>query len=201
MSVLPYARSKPEVRRGAGCAAPDCQACEIRHLTFCAGLQDHEIGALSSIVTRLRLEPKEALFYETDDPAHVFNVTSGTVRLYKLLTDGQRQITGFLLPGDFLGLAGKSGYSYGAEAITEAELCRFPRRKLDQVFDRFPQLERRLFHIASDELVAAQEQMLLLGRKTAAEKLASFLLRLSERQQQRGAPGDPVSFLRPTPLH
>jgi CRP/FNR family transcriptional regulator len=150
----------------------DCRACEFRSLTFCAGLHEREIAELSAIVTRLRIEPQQVVIQESDPAEHVFNVTSGVVKLYKLLLDGRRQITGFLLPGDFLGLSSRVGYAYSAEAVTD---------------DRFPHLRRRLFDIANDELVAAQDQMLLLGRKTALEKIASFLLQLSEREQRRGA--------------
>jgi CRP/FNR family transcriptional regulator, anaerobic regulatory protein len=190
--TLPTA--KPNQPRIAPCAAMDCRACEFRSLTFCAGLHNQEIGELSSIVTRLRIEPQQIVFQEGDAVEHVFNVTSGVVKLYKLLLDGRRQITGFLLPGDFLGLASRTGYSYSAEAVTGVSLCRFPRHKLEETFDRFPRLQRRLFEIANDELVAAQDQMLLLGRKTALEKISSFLLRLSEREQRRGAVPGPVEL-------
>lgn len=169
------------------CAATDCRACEIRDLTFCASLRDDEVQEVAAIVTRMHLEPRQLVFQEGDAAKSVFNVTSGTIKLYKLLLDGRRQVTGFLLPGDFLGLASKDVYSYSAEAISEVELCRFPRGRLDALFERFPKLERRLFEIANDELVAAQDQMLLLGRQTAKERIASFLLRLSEREQVRGA--------------
>jgi CRP/FNR family transcriptional regulator len=72
-------------------------------------------------------------------------------------------------------------------------LCRFPRRKLESLLAHYPKMESRLLGMASNELVIAQEQMLLLGRKTAREKLASFLLMLSKRQVQRGGNGDPVA--------
>ncbi len=187
-------RAKPNQPRTAPCAAMDCRACEFRSLTFCAGLRNQEIGELSAIVTRLRIEPQQIVFQEGDTVEHVFNVTSGVVKLYKLLLDGRRQITGFLLPGDFLGLASRTGYSYSAEAVTGVSLCRFPRHRLEETFDRFPHLQRRLFDIANDELVAAQDQMLLLGRKTALEKISSFLLRLSEREQRSGAEQGPVEL-------
>jgi CRP/FNR family transcriptional regulator len=123
----------------------------------------------------------------------VFNVTAGAVKVYKLLADGRRQMTGFLFPGDFLGLANEKTYAYSAEAITHTMLCRFPRRKLQRLLEEYPKMEHRLLAMASHELAAAQEQMLLLGRKTAREKIASFLLMLSRRATQRGQAGDPVS--------
>lgn len=178
--------------RSAGCAAANCAACDVRSLTFCAGLEAEEVGRISAIVTRLALPAQQMLFHEGDPAEFVYNVTRGAMKLYKLLPDGRRQITGFLLAGDFLGLAGKDGYSYSAETITAVELCRFPRRRLDELFEAYPQLERRMLKLATDELIAAQDQMLLLGRRTAAEKVASFLLRLSERERVRGQPGNPV---------
>ncbi len=186
-TIMTLPRAKPNQPRIAPCAAMDCRACEFRSLTFCAGLHEREIAELSAIVTRLRIEPQQVVIQESDPAEHVFNVTSGVVKLYKLLLDGRRQITGFLLPGDFLGLSSRVGYAYSAEAVTDVSLCRFPRQWLEEAFDRFPHLRRRLFDIANDELVAAQDQMLLLGRKTALEKIASFLLQLSEREQRRGA--------------
>ncbi|MGD9536599.1 MAG: cyclic nucleotide-binding domain-containing protein [Alphaproteobacteria bacterium] len=189
----PLPKAVPNRSGPTGCAAAaSCAACDVRSLTFCAGLAPQEIGRISAIVTRQRIPAHQMLFYEGDPAEHAYNVTRGAVKLYKLLPDGRRQITGFLLAGDFLGLAGRDGYSYSAETITDVELCRFSRRKLDELFNQFPQLERRMLKLATDELIAAQDQMLLLGRRTAAEKVASFLLRLCERERVRGQPGNPV---------
>ena len=79
-------------------------------------------------------------------------------------------------------------YAFPAEAITEVSLCRFPRLKLEALLDKFPKMERRLLGMASNELAAAQDQMILLGRKTAEEKVASFLVLLSRRATERGQP-------------
>lgn len=187
-------KAKAGIRRHANCAALDCQACEIRPLTFCAGLDDSEIGKLASIVTRVNLQSQQMLFHEGDDAESVYNITAGSIKIYKLLPDGRRQITGFLMPGDFLGLAAKNAYSYSAEAITAVDVCKFARPRLDALFGEFPQLEHRLFEIANDELVLAQDQMLLLGRKSAGEKIASFLVRLAERLESRGGKPDHVAL-------
>jgi len=158
-----------------------CASCDVREYTFCAALSPQEMGSIEAIVRSVRLAPGQILFQEGEEASDVFNLVRGVVKLYKLLPDGRRQITGFLFPGDFLGIAGAGGYSYNAEAVTETGLCRFPRRQLFALFERFPKLEHRLFAIATDELTAAQDQMLLLGRKTAEEKVASFLCRLADR--------------------
>ncbi len=180
------------------CAAaglPDrflCQSCEVRQLAICSALDESELYRLDAIVSHIHLDVGETLFYEGDEPGHVFTVATGTLRLYKMLPDGRRQITGFVFPGDFLGLATQEGFSYSTEAVTEAGLCRFPTRRLRALFDEFPKLETRLLSKARDELIAAQEQMLLLGRKAPAEKIASFLLGLSRRVERWNMPANPV---------
>jgi CRP/FNR family transcriptional regulator len=160
----------------------------------CAALSADELARLREITTELRAAPRQTIFHEGDPADHLFNVTGGAVRLFKLLPDGRRQITGFLFPGDFLGFAMNDSYAFTAEAITEVSLCRFPRLKLEALLDQFPKMERRLLGMASNELAAAQDQMLLLGRKTAEEKVASFLLLLSRRATERGQPEDPISL-------
>lgn len=165
----------------------------MRDLTLCAALDEPELTEMAAIATNMELGSGDPLFDEAEPAEHVFNVTAGAVKVYKLLADGRRQMTGFLFPGDFLGLANEETYAYSAEAITHTALCRFPRRKLERLLERYPNMEHRLLAMASHELAAAQEQMLLLGRKTAREKIASFLLMLSRRATQRGQAGDPVS--------
>ena len=180
---------------GGGTKDPSpCGACSVRHLTLCAPLEQQELSEVSRIVTSVELDPGEALFDEGEEAPYVYSVTAGAMKLYKLLPDGRRQVTGFLYAGDFLGLAAHDVYAYSAEAVTHAMLCRFPRKRLEELLERFPKMERRLLGMAGHELVAAQEQMLLLGRKTAKEKIASFLLTLSRRAAQRGQPENPVSL-------
>ncbi|MDX1711779.1 MAG: helix-turn-helix domain-containing protein [Rhodovibrionaceae bacterium] len=182
-----------EPQRRATRASSPCGACAVRHLTVCAPLEDRELAEVASISTTLEIDPGEPLFDEGEPADKVFNITAGCVKVYKLLADGRRQVTGFLFAGDFLGLSNDAHYAYSAEAVTHACLCRFNRRKLEALLERHPKMEKRLLSMASNELAAAQEQMLLLGRKTAKEKIASFLLMLSRRAQQRGQAGNPVS--------
>ena len=139
-----------------------------------------------------RVEANQTIFAEGEGADALFNVTAGTVKLYELLPDGRRQITGFLVTGDFLGLAMNENYAYSAETVTPTSLCQFPRRKMEALLDEFPKMQRRLFSMASNELAAAQDQMLLLGRKTAREKICSFLLMLAQRQSRRGHKDNPV---------
>jgi len=141
---------------------------------------------------RLRIEPRHMLCSEGDAARHVFSISRGTISLSKALADGRRQITGFLFDGDFVGLAHGDTCGYTAEALTPVEVCRFPRERFERYMAEHPHVERRLLQIASTELAAAQDQMLLLGRKTAMERVATFLLRLSDRAVAVGRPGNPI---------
>jgi CRP/FNR family transcriptional regulator len=179
-------------RRVADVGASPCSACSVRHQTVCGALSPEELHRLDAIVGKVTAEPRQTIFSEGDDADFVYNVTAGSAKVYKLMADGRRQVTGFLFPGDFLGLAFNNLHAYSAEAIEKTELCRFPRRKLEALFEEFPKMEKRLLGMAADELAAAQDQMLLLGRKSAKEKIASFLRALSQRQLHRRQPDNPV---------
>ncbi|TWB41853.1 Crp/Fnr family transcriptional regulator [Nitrospirillum pindoramense] len=169
-----------------------CSACTVRTLTVCAALEAEELRRLAEILQTTRFDAGHTVFGEGEPAETLYNVTSGTVKVYKLLPDGRRQITGFLLPGDFFGLSVNDSYAYTAETVTPVSLCRFPRRRMEALLDEFPKMQRRLFSMASNELAAAQDQMLLLGRKTAKEKICSFLLLLSQRASRRGHKTNPV---------
>lgn len=171
-----------------------CAACAVRDMAFCGALESDEMSRISAILSTMEVPPHQPIIDEGEPADYLFNVTGGAVKLYKLLPDGRRQITGFLFDGDFLGIAMNEKYAYGAEAVDKVSLCRFPRRKLEALLDEFPKLEKRLLGMASNELVQAQDQILLLGRKTAQEKIVSFLLALSDRAVRRGGDVSPIAL-------
>ncbi len=170
-----------------------CDRCKARDLAVCAVLDEQELQRFSAAATSARLEPGQTLFHEGEPAEEMFSLTEGMIKLYKLLQDGRRQITGFLMAGDFLGLAFGRTYVYSAEAVTPVRLCRFRRAAFLRLLEEMPHLERNLLGRASSELAAAQEQMLLLGRKTARERLATFLLAIAERQHRGDR--EPVELL------
>ncbi len=170
-----------------------CDQCDARDLAVCAVLDEDELRRFSAAATTARLEAGQTLFHEGEPADEMFSLTEGMIKLYKLLQDGRRQITGFLLAGDFLGLAFGRTYVYSAEAVTPVRLCRFRRAAFLRLLEEMPHLERNLLGRASSELAAAQEQMLLLGRKTARERLATFLLTIAERQRRTDS--EPVDLL------
>lgn len=173
-------------------AGTPCGVCTVRGLSICAPLAPEDMPYMAAIVSSRKLGAGEGLFAEGEPAEDLYNITSGTMMVYRLLPDGRRQVTGFLFPGDFLGLGSETVYRYSAEAITPATLCRFRRHELQRALERFPAMEKRLFGMAGNELAAAQDQMVLLGRKTAQERVASFLLMLSQRAQRRGQKPNPV---------
>ena len=153
-----------------------CVHCQARPFSVCSVIEDADLQRLGAAAVTLTVQPGYTFIQEGDPVEHFFNVTAGTAKLYKLLPDGRRQVTGFAGVGYFLGLAVSTSYAFSAEALEPVRICRFTRAKLRDLLDDFPALEKKLLEVASHELVVAQEQMLLLGRKTARERLASFLI-------------------------
>lgn len=190
MNVMPpldFDDHKSERPDAADPTSQPCRNCDVvRELAFCADLSNDELKRLSSARCHAQLPASFAVFREGDPADHVYSISTGAVKLYKLMSDGRRQIIGFLFSGDMFGLGLDGGYCYTAETLVPTQLCRFTYRKLDSMMVELPRLERRMFTMTVKDLVAAQEQMLLLGRKTAKEKVATFLLRLSRRAEQQG---------------
>jgi CRP/FNR family transcriptional regulator, anaerobic regulatory protein len=172
--------ARPHTREPHGPLDP-CATCEARPLSVCNAIADPDLARLAAIAVVCEVPAGQCFIDEGEPASGFFNVTAGTAKLFKLLPDGRRQITGFVGPGHFLGLAVSDTYAFSAEAIEHLQFCRFQRAKLRALLDDFPLMEKRLLEVASNELVAAQEQMLLLGRKTARERLASFLQSLSRQ--------------------
>jgi CRP/FNR family transcriptional regulator len=163
-----------------------CDDCKVRLFSVCGVLEPTELDELDQISHVKIFAPKTMLFDQDALAGSVFNVTEGIVRLYKSLPDGRRQIVGFALPGDFLGLALMDRYGVAAEAVTQVKVCRFARPVFIAYVDGKPHLLRRLHEFAGHELSLAQDQMLLLGRRTAEEKVAAFLLNLQTRYGRIG---------------
>src|SRR3546814_7603441 len=171
-----------------------CLRCDVRHLALCAALGEDELPHLEAIVSVVSLGPGRALFGEGDPVRHVYNVAVGPLRLFKLLPDGRRQITGFGLAGDFVGLVAGGKHPFWAEAVIRFVLCQLPTQLLRAIAPRLPEMEHRLLDMRDVELVAAQDRMVLLGRKTPMEKIATFLLEISARQEGWGWPASPVTL-------
>jgi len=113
--------------RGAALPTP-CAACPVRDLSICNVLNDTELSHFTEIVSDMRIAPGQTLFFEGDPAEHLFVVRGGCARIFKLLADGRRMITGFLFASDIVGVAEDGEYCYGCEAVTELIVCRMPRK-------------------------------------------------------------------------
>lgn len=135
-----------------------------------------------------RLQPHEILFYQGDAANHIFEVVEGVIRLYRLLPDGRRAIAGFLYPGGLIGLSSNHRYACTAEAITAARIRRHTRSQIEAAARRHPELSGWLLQHMRDELAAVMNHLLLLGRKNAQERVASFLIAVAQKKTACGRP-------------
>ncbi len=163
-----------------------CSTCAVRNQAVCGALNDVELQRLSQI-SRARKVKAGQIIISDEQPADFFaNIISGVVKLTKTMPDGRQQIVGLLFAPDFLGRAYSTHSSSFAEASTDVDLCCFPHDSFERILKEFPDLEHRLFEHTLDELDSAREWMLLLGRKTAEEKVASLLFMIAKRSTQVG---------------
>jgi CRP/FNR family transcriptional regulator, anaerobic regulatory protein len=181
MAALPASIRGAQVSCARARGQVDCANCKVRLFSICGALDSYELCELEGLAQQTRFEQKMTLFTQEETADAVYNVTEGVVRLYKILPDGRRQIVGFALPGDFLGLSMADRYSFSADAIGPVMACRFSREAFSDLLDEKPHLLRRLHELATHELSLAQDQMVVLGRRTAEEKVASFLIGLRDR--------------------
>ena len=167
--------------------AQPCADCTVRPFTICAVLEQAEQRELEQLGHHVRFRPNAAVFAQEEVAASVYNLLEGVMRLYKLLPDGRRQIVGFALPGDFLGMGAGDRHGYSADALGPVVVCRFPRSKFARFIEHRPNVLRRINEFAASELKQAQEQMVLLGRRTAEEKVAAFLVGWRDRLARLGS--------------
>lgn len=171
-----------------------CTACAVRSLSICGALDQDDLAEFERLSRHVQLAPNEALFTAGEAARAVHNLTAGVARLYKLLPDGRRQVIGFALPGDFLGIMPSDRYSFSADAIDQVSVCRFSRDAFTQFIEQRPHFLLRINEFAARELMLAQEQMVLLGRRTAEEKVAAFLVGWRERLAHIGDDRQTISL-------
>lgn len=133
------------------------------------------------IPTDFRYSKEEEIYGEDEIATFVYQVVSGAVRTYKLLSDGRRQIAAFYLPGDAFGLESGADHRLTAEAIVETSVRLIKRSSLEHAAASDVQVIRALWNITAGDLQHAEDHMLLLGRKTATERVATFLLEMDRR--------------------
>lgn len=138
------------------------------------------------IATEFSYGKEEEIYGEGEPSEYVYQVIRGAVRTYKLLNDGRRQIGAFYLPGDTFGLESGSVHRLTAEAVSDTTVRLVKRRILEQAAGITVQVAQSLRAMTAGELRHAEDHMLLLGRKNAMERVASFLLEMDRRLAKAG---------------
>lgn len=168
-----------------------CDTCAIRHRAVCAHCDSHELTILEQMKFYRSFSAGQTVIWAGDEMDFVASVVDGVATLTQQLEDGRTQMVGLLLPSDFLGRPNRETASYTVTATTDLMLCCFRRKPFERLLIDTPRIASRLLEMTLDELDAAREWLLLLGRKSARERIASLLAILCRRDADRlGEPAD-----------
>jgi CRP/FNR family transcriptional regulator, anaerobic regulatory protein len=170
-----------------------CNDCPIRHRAVCAQCEIDELAELEAMKYYRSFQAGQAVIWSGDAMDFVASVVTGIATLTQTMEDGRRQMVGLLLPSDFVGRPGRPQAAYDVTAATDLVMCCFRKKPFEAMMAKTPHVARRLLDMTLDELDAAREWMLILGRKTARERIASFLAILARREaalQVRPARGE-----------
>lgn len=171
-----------------------CKSCSVKLIAFCGVLEDEDISKLESISYDKKISKSENIFNQGDEANKFYNLRTGSIKIYKISPDGRKQIIGFLYPGDFLGMSSEEEYSYSAEALEDTILCSFSKTKLENFFIQHPIIEKKILAITNQELSVAQDQIFLMGKYSAKERILKFLLNISEQRRKIGWVENPVKL-------
>jgi CRP/FNR family transcriptional regulator len=166
-----------------------CITCPARKSDICGSLNDRDIHDLAAGSQRLQIKVGETLIWDGDDAQYTYVITRGTLRASKSSDDGRRQILDFLFSGQFIGIPSDRTYHFSVEALTDAEVCRFERKKLEQLFEKHPSTEKGYRTGTARQLEQAYEHAYALGRRTAMERVAAFLLDLKASSCPKSSTG------------
>ena len=175
-------------------AVTRCSLCKIRSYSFCRCLKDGQLKIFSEISSERTHTNRENIFLQQEISTNLYNITEGNVKIYHLLSDGRVQIIGFLYPGDFFGSYKLGRYNYSAEAIGEVKLCVFKQEVLDKYLGKNMNLAKELLHMTSHELTLAQDRIGVLGKMNANERMAKFILNISNQRARIGWQDNPISL-------
>jgi CRP/FNR family transcriptional regulator len=166
-----------------------CKTCSLSSLCLPVSLDLTEIDRLDDIIEKSRpLKKGEHLFHQGEPFSSVYAIRAGTIKSYTLTNEGEEQITGFYFPGELVGLSGfdAENYPMSAKVLETTTVCEIPFERLDELSGQMPELRRQMLRSMSKELRDDQQMMLLLSKKNAEQRVATFLLKLSHRFKARG---------------
>lgn len=166
-----------------------CKDCNLFQLCLPVGIDEKELEELDNIIKRRRpLKRGDHLFQVGSPFQSIYAVRSGSIKTYTPTEDGYEQVTGFHLPGELLGLdaINLEHHPCAAKALETTSLCEIPFNRLEELSTHLPSLQHQMLKIMSKEILHDHSLLMLLGKKSAEERLAALLLSLSNRYQQRG---------------
>jgi CRP/FNR family transcriptional regulator len=161
-----------------------CKTCSARAGELCGFFPDSTIERLYVSGKRIAVQRGDYLFMDDAPSNYIYNVAEGTCMLERIGSDGRRQVVAFCYPGDFIGLTAGPSYTLSAKALSNGHVCRWSLKDLDVLFEAEPNLQKRLRHIASRVLAVTIDQLFVLGRMNATEKIAFFIIQTQARQQR-----------------
>jgi CRP/FNR family transcriptional regulator len=158
-----------------------CTECSVREAAICQSLSPDELDALNRLGRQRTIERGQALLWQGDESVVVGNVIEGVLKLSASTADGRDQTLGIMFPSDFIGRPFGPTTDHSVVALTDARICTFPRSAFDEFARQHPTLEHKLLRRTLTELDRTRHWMLLLGRKSANERVAAFLLEMCMR--------------------
>ncbi len=166
-----------------------CSTCSLSSLCLPVSLNMTEMQRLDTIIDKSRpLKKGDHLFRQGDKFSSVYAIRAGSIKSYCITDEGDEQITGFFFPGELVGLSAfdTSIYPVSAKVLETTTVCEIPFERLDELSSHMPELRRQILRTMSKEICNDQQMMMLLAKKNAEQRVASFLIKLSQRFQERG---------------
>lgn len=166
-----------------------CSTCSLRELCLPIGLDPNEFEQLDAVIKQSRrLKKGEVLFRTGEAFTSLYAIRTGFFKTILGSRDGRDQVTGFFMSGELIGMDGICSHVHTCDAVAleDSEVCELPFSYMEELGSRIPSVQTHFFRLMSREIVRDQGVMLLLGNMRAEERLASFLLNLSQRLHHRG---------------
>ncbi len=159
-----------------------CKTCWAKSFSFCKPLHAADMGGFFSAAASLKVNPGTVFIHDGAKFPFYFNITRGATRSFKILPDGRRQILNFGVPGTLIGFSDRSIFDFSVESINEVSLCRFTKDKVDFYANKHPELRKSLLDKMMAELSESYAHTLVLGKMSARERLAFFLMKQNKTQ-------------------
>ena len=166
-----------------------CQACSLNEICLPVGMEPDDLSQLDAIIDRKQpVSRGDHLFRTGDNFRCLYAVRSGSLKTYATSEDGSEQVMGFHLPGELVGLdaIADNRHPLSAKALETTSLCEIPFSDLESLSSQLPSLQHQMLRVMSQEIRDDEQNMVILGQKSAEERLAAFLISLSDRFQKRG---------------